>query len=195
MSNEKSKWVFLSTHSFIHSFIYLITAVAVVFLISFCSNQQVPEPTQQAQNQLEKTDSVNQVSLAIKTDSTKESRKDSSKTTGEIIVDPRSQNVCQKDVETWLFDHYETAPGKIVGIWAEDNTYSTNAYKLNVFHDTLGYNYIFTHEGGLNNVISAGYNRDHIMLGGPGCENPDWQQLVQNTKPVWAYYLDEQGQL
>lgn len=32
------------------------------------------------------------------------------------------------------------------------------------------------------------------MIGGMNCSDPYWQQTVQNTKPVWAYYLDEQGQ-
>lgn len=92
-----------------------------------------------------------------------------------------------------MFEKYVEVPGKIVGILAEATTYSTNTNKLKVFKDTLGYNYINCIEGYLNNVLAAGYDRDHIMIGGLTVTSP-WSQTILNTKPVWAYYADEQGQ-
>ena len=133
--------------------------------------------------------------MDLKVDSSKIIKKDTLIDGGKgIIIQPRSQSQCQKVVEYFVFDHYEAASGKVIGIWAEDDTYSQNTYKLDVYHDTLGYNYIFTHEGYLNTVISAGFDRDHVLLGGLSCDYQYTEQLVQNTKPVWAYYLDEQGQ-
>jgi hypothetical protein len=104
-----------------------------------------------------------------------------------------ADSACNKTEFIWQFDHYEATPGSIVGIHAEDDSYTFNAQKLKAFKDTLGFNYICTVETLLNTVIAAGFDRNHVMIGGFTTDGP-WKQTILNTMPVWAYYADEQGQ-
>lgn len=181
----------------INFFSYFLLASLVILIFNFCAEKKPTEPSTSQNKSLSVIGTGNSgLSLSVTGDSTKTKDKDKDKDKKKDGggIGPYAQSQCQKVVYYWIFDHYETVSGKIWGILPEDDTFWQNTYKLHTFKDTLGFNYICTIEGYLNTVLSAGYDRDHIMIGGMGCDDPYWQQTIQATKPVWAYYVDEQGQ-
>lgn len=173
----------------------MIITITLILNLSNCTNEP---PTQQINLQEQKLlpkiekKNTNTFHDSTKIDTMRIS--DDNDNGNFVIIEPLAQSSCLKDVDYWLLEKYIPVPGKIIGIWAEDDTYWKNTYKIKVFHDTLGFNYIFTQSSYLNTVISYGYDRDHIMVGGMSCDDPVWIQTVRATMPVWAYYIDEQGQ-
>jgi len=123
-------------------------------------------------------------------DSTKKSKKDSLKAGGGIIITPNSASSCYKTVDSWELDHYEAAPGKIVGIWPTMERWGS-VKRLKQLKDTLGFNYMFINFGWIyDSCYAAGYRPDH-MLGGGLSVHGGYVEAVTPRPSLWGYYTDE----
>ena len=98
---------------------------------------------------------------------------------------------CQKVVDYWIFDHYETMPEKIVGILPTNERWS-HVNRLKELKDTLGFNYVVITLGWpYDSCYSTGYRPDHMIGGGLDVVQGGYASAVQSRPTLWAYYTDE----
>lgn len=130
-------------------------------------------------------------SLKISAVVTVDSTKDKSKDKGKSIIVPDAVICGTLDKYYWEFDHYETTPGKIVGILPTPERFSS-VQRLAEVRNKWGFCNILAYEGYLGVVFnpSVGYDVNHTMLFiDPSWWN--WKGTIINNPTTYAYYVDE----
>ena len=96
-----------------------------------------------------------------------------------------------KRIEVWELDHYQTTPGKIIGIWPNHKRYSPWE-RLRDLNKKWGFNYLLFSHGYkkevIENVIKAGFDLKNIMA---SLQIDNFKEKIDNYGNIFAYYIDE----
>ena len=166
-----------------------------VVAFTYCKDESVQPPVQEKISLSKsitnsQTDS-SKISTSVTVDSfkTKDKSKEKDKGGGGII--PLLPVCGTLDKYYWEFDHYETTPGKIVGILPTPERFGSIP-RLAEVKNKWGFSNILTIEGYLSAVLSTsvGYDVNHTMLY-IDPNTPNWQNTIIYNPTTYAYYVDE----
>ena len=96
-----------------------------------------------------------------------------------------------KRIEKWELERYETAPGKIMGIWPNHSRYLTQQ-RMNDLKQKWGFNFLLHprvyNQSYRNMERVAGFDDEHMMA---QIVIDSYKEVIQEHGNIFAYYIDE----